>query len=188
MIRRPPRSTLFPYTTLFRSLEIHNKYIDNKESGRIPALTSKKLNIKNDFHMDKIVSLTEFPGMSSDIIIDLVENQNIEGFIFRAFGAGDVSHRLHDAFGYLKRKEIPIIVTTQAPNGNSNFQVNEPGQHLRDKKLAIPAYDMSIEAMTVKMGWLLAQKSKGKIDYKGISIDMIVDMRGEINKLVENDQ
>src|SRR2546425_12312621 len=23
MIRRPPRSTLFPYTTLFRSLEVH---------------------------------------------------------------------------------------------------------------------------------------------------------------------
>src|SRR5688572_31397912 len=24
MIRRPPRSTLFPYTTLFRSLEVHD--------------------------------------------------------------------------------------------------------------------------------------------------------------------
>src|SRR2546427_2983046 len=24
MIRRPPRSTLFPYTTLFRSLEVHS--------------------------------------------------------------------------------------------------------------------------------------------------------------------
>src|SRR5258707_2763267 len=24
MIRRPPRSTLFPYTTLFRSISIHN--------------------------------------------------------------------------------------------------------------------------------------------------------------------
>src|SRR2546429_8821269 len=24
MIRRPPRSTLFPYTTLFRSLRVHN--------------------------------------------------------------------------------------------------------------------------------------------------------------------
>src|SRR2546422_1902202 len=24
MIRRPPRSTLFPYTTLFRSLELHD--------------------------------------------------------------------------------------------------------------------------------------------------------------------
>src|SRR3712207_8358484 len=26
MIRRPPRSTLFPYTTLFRSGRIHGKY------------------------------------------------------------------------------------------------------------------------------------------------------------------
>src|SRR2546430_5692880 len=25
MIRRPPRSTLFPYTTLFRSLEVHRQ-------------------------------------------------------------------------------------------------------------------------------------------------------------------
>src|SRR3989442_15772943 len=31
MIRRPPRSTLFPYTTLFRS---HVTFIDNKELCR----------------------------------------------------------------------------------------------------------------------------------------------------------
>src|SRR5260221_5735767 len=31
MIRRPPRSTLFPYTTLFRSL------LENEGSHRIPA-------------------------------------------------------------------------------------------------------------------------------------------------------
>src|SRR5437667_7498951 len=28
MIRRPPRSTLFPYTTLFRSLQLENKITD----------------------------------------------------------------------------------------------------------------------------------------------------------------
>src|SRR3712207_6861060 len=28
MIRRPPRSTLFPYTTLFRSLELSRKDLD----------------------------------------------------------------------------------------------------------------------------------------------------------------
>src|SRR3712207_9177553 len=28
MIRRPPRSTLFPYTTLFRSLEVAIRYSD----------------------------------------------------------------------------------------------------------------------------------------------------------------
>src|SRR2546421_7215924 len=28
MIRRPPRSTLFPYTTLFRSKQMHLQYLD----------------------------------------------------------------------------------------------------------------------------------------------------------------
>src|SRR2546427_4248783 len=34
MIRRPPRSTLFPYTTLFRSLQV---YVDNQD-GNGPQL------------------------------------------------------------------------------------------------------------------------------------------------------
>src|SRR5256885_12368107 len=32
MIRRPPRSTLFPYTTLFRSRIIENKEVDKVEN------------------------------------------------------------------------------------------------------------------------------------------------------------
>src|SRR3712207_8611209 len=28
MIRRPPRSTLFPYTTLFRSVDLHDRHVD----------------------------------------------------------------------------------------------------------------------------------------------------------------
>src|SRR5258705_3824693 len=39
MIRRPPRSTLFPYTTLFRS-DVGGRYlqvIDQRPSGRDPA-------------------------------------------------------------------------------------------------------------------------------------------------------
>src|SRR5438045_7873385 len=34
MIRRPPRSTLFPYTTLFRSLDEHNCVQDDRGNGR----------------------------------------------------------------------------------------------------------------------------------------------------------
>src|SRR2546427_6706245 len=34
MIRRPPRSTLFPYTTLFRSLFIENLLGDLRNAGR----------------------------------------------------------------------------------------------------------------------------------------------------------
>src|SRR3712207_8611939 len=33
MIRRPPRSTLFPYTTLFRSVELYLERIDRIDPG-----------------------------------------------------------------------------------------------------------------------------------------------------------
>src|SRR5437667_5362820 len=40
MIRRPPRSTLFPYTTLFRSEHLHHLALDLLEHrlGRLDAL------------------------------------------------------------------------------------------------------------------------------------------------------
>src|SRR2546427_9315079 len=43
MIRRPPRSTLFPYTTLFRSLEAEGKTaarLDNRENTDQPFADS----------------------------------------------------------------------------------------------------------------------------------------------------
>lgn len=164
------------------NLEKHNGYLETKFYNR--ALISKDLIIENDFDM-RIASLTEFPGMNKDIFRNLVENNEIKGFIFRAFGAGDVSHHLHESLEYLKEEEIPIIVTTQAPNGNSNFQVNEPGQCLKEKELAIPAYDMSIESQTTKLAWLLAKRGKGKLSYEEIKREMIIDYRGEINVLIE---
>src|SRR3712207_8968936 len=36
MIRRPPRSTLFPYTTLFRSTPIHESGTTVHRGGRVP--------------------------------------------------------------------------------------------------------------------------------------------------------
>src|SRR2546427_6503754 len=38
MIRRPPRSTLFPYTTLFRSHEVLGRDVDLVEVLRVRAL------------------------------------------------------------------------------------------------------------------------------------------------------
>src|SRR5688572_31255512 len=37
MIRRPPRSTLFPYTTLFRSIR-HGAHVADRSSGRRSSL------------------------------------------------------------------------------------------------------------------------------------------------------
>lgn len=63
----------------------------------------------------------------------LVEN-GVKGFILRATGAGDPNiaiknesyENLRNAFKYLQEKQIPIIVTTQAPNGLASMKINEP--------------------------------------------------------------
>ncbi len=141
------------------------------------AIQARVLSIKKDFDIDSIASLTEFPGMSPGIITSLVEHSNIKAFILRSFGTGDPNSRLYEAFEFLKQKQIPIVVTTQAPSGLANFQVNETGQYLRENDLAIPAYDMSIESMTVKLSWLLAQG----LSYEAIKTKMVEDLHGEIN-------
>lgn len=161
------------------------KHLSYLRSGLWPeARRAKDLRCENDFDM-RIASLTEFPGMNPDIFQSLAERNEIKGFILRAFGAGDpcVNHR--PAFEYLKANKIPIVVTTQAPNGNSNFQVNEPGKMLRDEELAIPAYDMSIESQTTKLAWLLAKKNKGELNYQQICQEMVHDLRGELNVMWE---
>lgn len=141
------------------------------------AIQSRVLSVKKEFDAASIVSLTEFPGMSPNIFTSMVENNNAKAFILRSFGAGDPNKALFEAFEFLQSREIPIIVTTQAPSGLANFQVNETGQYLRQNDLAIPAYDMSIEAMTTKMAWLLAQN----LSYQTIKEKMVEDLHGEIN-------
>src|SRR2546426_4295613 len=54
MIRRPPRSTLFPYTTLFRSL------VEQKESGRTTTQV-----VKADLATGKVTPVT-----GSDLVIN----------------------------------------------------------------------------------------------------------------------
>jgi L-asparaginase len=141
----------------------------------------RELELSNSFDMS-IASLTEFPGMDPQIFETLV-SKGAKGFVLRAFGAGDPSTDLQDAFTFLKDRRIPIVVTTQAPNGNSNFQVNEPGQWLRNNNMAIPAYDMSIESQTTKLAWLIARGAP----YEQVCKEMVQDVRGEVNPIWEMD-
>src|SRR2546427_6426704 len=48
MIRRPPRSTLFPYTTLFRS--VHVELVDRSALGAEGALVVRAARIAFDVH------------------------------------------------------------------------------------------------------------------------------------------
>ena len=51
MIRRPPRSTLFPYTTLFRSQKGHKisvEFISREEADQRPELIRTKISLLPD--------------------------------------------------------------------------------------------------------------------------------------------
>src|SRR5690606_41665940 len=58
MIRRPPRSTLFPYTTLFRSYQVSNVFVsivDFKEEHH----TIKNLQLSDLFAYEKEIAFSE---------------------------------------------------------------------------------------------------------------------------------
>src|SRR5438270_11940963 len=75
MIRRPPRSTLFPYTTLFRSLGFFPAL--RLSPGRLPGRAP-------DFVRAPLLSL--FGRTSSDLFLCDIVRLNVFSFCGRLFG------------------------------------------------------------------------------------------------------
>src|SRR2546422_3810881 len=57
MIRRPPRSTLFPYTTLFRSVMLHVAHLDRRGVRAQEQVLPGALQIKRVVHRTRGVVL-----------------------------------------------------------------------------------------------------------------------------------
>src|SRR3712207_8152654 len=57
MIRRPPRSTLFPYTTLFRSIAPSGSYAGENLTRMVPRYVKLLAQIQtNDMKLDKTIA------------------------------------------------------------------------------------------------------------------------------------
>jgi L-asparaginase len=164
----------------YGAVEDHMKWLEPRARNR------KELDIKKNFNMN-IASLTEFPGMGPQVFELLVQG-GIRGIILRASGAGDPNIatlddrkkyiNLRESFEYLQEKKIPIIVTTQAPDGVASMDVNNPGLMAYEMG-AIPAWDMGIETMTVKLAWLLGRN----FPYEEMRTLMTQSFRGEIAEI-----
>src|SRR3712207_9386620 len=59
MIRRPPRSTLFPYTTLFRSLDFRRTVRASLATGGVPVVTHHR---PRRVHKPELVVLCDVSG------------------------------------------------------------------------------------------------------------------------------
>src|SRR5258706_12639122 len=74
MIRRPPRSTLFPYTTLFRSIDEVNLVVANRAGVVLSAATI----LKSDFFSNlQKMSLPEWVSRSEEHTSELQSLTNL---------------------------------------------------------------------------------------------------------------
>src|SRR2546427_10352140 len=118
MIRRPPRSTLFPYTTLFRSAEA---FIDYHPSSRLSLRGGRMEEVFADnsrFLWDDDVRFNGFQQTASMALPSRAFNK-IE---FRA------------AEYFLSNPNVPLLAAT-SPFVTAGYQ---PGQKVRDANLFHP--------------------------------------------------
>src|SRR3712207_7564482 len=71
MIRRPPRSTLFPYTTLFRSAEAHGSLVEAGPGG--PGRDA----VLHDLHLFVLVLIQKI-GRCSFVRLDLLQRRGVD--------------------------------------------------------------------------------------------------------------
>src|SRR3989449_10140008 len=127
MIRRPPRSTLFPYTTLFRSHQLH------EVKDEIRDVVAKRL--QADLRVTVDVDLSDFDESAErsqhrEALRDEVPGQRVEHRVDAA-AAGD----LHDLVGEAQRAGIQDLAhahVAQEPTllgragGGEDFQTQMP--------------------------------------------------------------
>src|SRR3712207_8658532 len=67
MIRRPPRSTLFPYTTLFRSTIQDRGYVWKKGTALVPSFTAFAVVGLLEQHFGRLVDYRFTAAMEDDL-------------------------------------------------------------------------------------------------------------------------
>src|SRR2546428_9500194 len=96
MIRRPPRSTLFPYTTLFRSHPSHSERVHITPSGDDSPLAVQNRNIYRELHSDrKSTRLNSSHDQISYAVFCLKKKNRRVDFTFDLAGHFDPNGRTH---------------------------------------------------------------------------------------------
>jgi L-asparaginase len=150
-------------------------------NGKYARRHERKLEAKPGFESNLAV-ITMEPGISGEMFNSLVE-AGIQGFVLRAFGAGDMPHWLISFLDEAHKRKIPVVVTTQCPNGVTRMNLNLVGKHALETGV-IQAFDMSMESMTTKLHWLLAHRTP----YEKIKGMMETDMCGEVAPQNKDDE
>src|SRR3989442_7133119 len=121
MIRRPPRSTLFPYTTLFRSIPTHQPYggvvpeLASREHLRaiVPVVRKALADAAKTYQSIDAVAVTEGPGLAGAFLVGISYAKAL------AFALGKPLIAVNHLEGH-----IHAVLLEERQNGN--YQVNFP--------------------------------------------------------------
>lgn len=123
----------------------------------VPQKKHEKPFAPNSEFAGEIAVITLEPGITLAQMEGFVKS-GIQGLVIRAYGSGDIPTRLVPALELAREKEIPVLVTTQCPNGITQLGLNTAGFRATEAGV-IEVFDMSMESMTTKLHWLLGQKT-----------------------------
>ncbi len=108
---------------------------------------------------DRVLLLTLIPGMGAEALRLL--KGSYQAVILQSFGVGGLpgggSGPLAQAVAEWLAEGKTIVMMTQVPYEGSDMSVYQVGQQVKEKFSLIEAYNMTLEAATAKLMWVLGQ-------------------------------
>lgn len=110
---------------------------------------------------ERVLLLTLIPGMGAEALRQLKDSY--QAVILQSFGVGGLpggsGGALAQAMGEWLEAGKTIVMMTQVPYEGSDMSVYQVGQQVKEKYKLMEAYNMTLEAATAKLMWVLGQTS-----------------------------
>ena len=115
---------------------------------------------------DKVALLKLIPGTDCGVVDYLLERN--DALIIESFGVGGLpTYKAGDFYQAVKRgldQGKTVVMTTQVENEGSDLSVYHVGTVIKRDLPILEAYDMTTEAVTAKLMWLLGQtRDQGEV-------------------------
>src|SRR2546425_8502694 len=117
MIRRPPRSTLFPYTTLFRSMASKADRFTRSDGTNLPRTMGGEPASMNEFNRLELYAKVNKPPE--------VKFKDLEAVVTSRIVPDQVHFNLRTDYLKVTKDNVLLPVTVQVPNSQLSFQAKD---------------------------------------------------------------